>query len=314
HKLSYKIKIKTLLGPTYDSPIEQILVLPKSTETDSYYLAFRTEDKVGLQILPVDGNPYKSNAVICHPTGASAFTCSHDGRFIFTTGRSDCTLMSWEFNANVLEAAAALGGDNLEPFLSLIDGGKNGKFYQEMEDFFFYCQIRHQGTDSMEEHKPSDKIPLSEVPALMRALAFFPTEQEIEDMQNEVKFSKYAEMGNYVTDIDLGEFIKLYVNHRPAFGIYKKDLARAFQVLGSCDIMGTPVLNRQELMELLQVRGEGMTEEEVSECFTTLLGLNDTSDEEGCSVSKYSMACAIPNEISMETFVGHILKLPSPPE
>ncbi|CAB1319806.1 unnamed protein product [Coregonus sp. 'balchen'] len=88
----------------------------------------------------------------------------------------------------------------------------------------------------------------------MSALGFFPIEQELEDMQNEVKFIRYAETGRYVTDIDLEELIKLYVNHRPAFGISRKELLHIFQVLGDPYVTREPVVNRDELLELFQDR------------------------------------------------------------
>ncbi|KAK1892432.1 Cilia- and flagella-associated protein 251 [Dissostichus eleginoides] len=294
----YKIKLfnsttkmcrKTLLGPTYGSPIKKTVVLPlsKDPDTNSFYMAYITEDKVGLQMLPLDGNPYKSNAVVCHPTGVSTLACSYDGQFVFTAGGSDGTVLSWEISFNALEGAAALGGKNMLPFYALLEGGRDGKFYREMEDLFYYCQLRHQGNDSTKEWQLSTKIPLSEVPSLMRALAYFPTEQEIENMHNEVKFSKYAETGKYVTDIDLEE-----------------------------------------------AQGEHMTEEEMAECFTTLLGLNkdkEKGEEKALEArgrqhavhdnntsksgdSEYSLEGAVPDEISMETFTAHIMCFPSSAE
>lgn len=74
-------------------------------------------------------------------------------------------------------------------------------------------------------------------------------------MTNEIKYSKYAETGNYVTKIDLEDFIKLYVNHRPAFGISSEDFIQAFHILGDSDSDGQCVLQRHELLELLRDRG-----------------------------------------------------------
>ncbi|CAL8344525.1 unnamed protein product [Lota lota] len=310
---------KTLLGPTYESPVQKMIVLPVSNDT--YYLAFITKDKVGLQILPLDGNPYKSLAVICHPGGVSQLACSFDGRFVFTSGGADCTVLRWEINRDGLQAAASLGGSHLDPFYALLEGGRGGTLCLEMEDFFYYCQLRHQGIDSMATRQVSSSIPLTEVPFLMRALGFFPTEQELEDMQNEVKFSKYAETGKYVKEVDLAEFLRLYINHRPAFGISREELAESFRVLGVWDGTGQPAIPRDQLLELLQARGEHMREDEVVECFTVLSGEHMREDEMGEWLTpapgasekhaEYSLDCVIPESISAETFTGHILGFPS---
>ncbi|NWX52156.1 CF251 protein, partial [Steatornis caripensis] len=265
---------KTLLGPTYGSPVEKMQILPTTNTADPQkrYLAYVTKDKVGLQILPIDGNPHKSSAFICHPGGVSDLASSYDGRYVFTAGGNDCTVMKWEVNLNALDAAASLGGEDLIPFYNLLDGGREGKFFRELEDYFYYVQLCSQGIDTLETRQVSTHIPLEEIPSVMRAMGFYPSEEKIEEMINEVKFSKYVDTGEQVTKISLGDFIKLYINHRPAFGLSMKEIRRAFQVLGYDNENGDKVINRGDLLLLLQRKGECMTEDELAQCLTFLMG------------------------------------------
>ncbi|XP_064612327.1 cilia- and flagella-associated protein 251-like isoform X2 [Liolophura sinensis] len=266
---------KTLLGPAYGSPIKKLCVIPTADEiNDKRYLAYITKDKVGLQIFPLDGNPHNSMALIAHPGGASNMAVSHDGKYLFTVGGADATLHMWYININALEAQASVGGKDLIPFYGLLDGGRDGELFAELEDYFYYAQIRNQGVNTMDTRMVDIKIPLSEVPFVMRAMGFYPSEQEIEDMLNEVKFSQYVETGEFVDDIDLGDFIKLYINHRPAFGLSTNKLAWAFEKLGLPSEYGYSV-DRGDLLDILQTKGEHMTEIELAEYLTTLMGFNE---------------------------------------
>ncbi|KAM6247169.1 cilia- and flagella-associated protein 251 [Porphyrio hochstetteri] len=307
---------KTLLGPTYGSPLEKIQILPSTNTTDpqKHYLAYVTKDKVGLQILPVDGNPHKSSAFVCHPDGVSDLASSYDGHYIFTAGRNDCTVMKWEVNLNALDAAASLGGEDLIPFYNLLDGGREGEFFRELEDYFYYAQLRSHGIDTLETRQVSTHIPLEEIPSVMRAMGFYPSEEKIEEMINEVKFSKYVDTGEQVTKINLGDFIKLYINHRPAFGLSMQKIQRAFQVLGYDNENGDKVIDRGDLLLLLQCRGEHMTEDELAQCLTSLLGKHPGRGESEPDTNDPSGAAAlteeeIPEEITAEIFAADILGL-----
>lgn len=54
--------------------------------------------QVGLQILPVDGNPHKTCAIVCHPDGVAGLTLSYDGSYAFTAGGRDRSVVQWEVN------------------------------------------------------------------------------------------------------------------------------------------------------------------------------------------------------------------------
>jgi len=50
-------------------------------------------------------------------------------------------------------------------------------------------------------------------------------------MTNEIRFSNFAETGQYVNAVDLNSFIRLFVNHRPVYGIGKNNIEEAFKSL-----------------------------------------------------------------------------------
>lgn len=50
-------------------------------------------------------------------------------------------------------------------------------------------------------------------------------------MTNEVRYSVLAEDGQATTHVSLDTFIKLFVNHRPVYGIGKNSIEEAFEAL-----------------------------------------------------------------------------------
>ncbi|XP_031298484.2 cilia- and flagella-associated protein 251 [Camelus dromedarius] len=320
----YKVKLfnsttkmcrKTLLGPVYGSPIEQVQILPAKTpmELQKRYLVFINRDKVGLQILPVDGNPHKTSALVCHPSGVAGLTLSYDGRYAFTAGGQDRSVAQWEINLSALEAVVSLGGEDLTPFYGLVSGGREGKFYRELEDYFYYSQLRSQGIDTMETRKVSEHICLSELPFVMRAIGFYPSEEKIEDMFNEIRFSEYVDTGKLIDKINLPDFFKVYLNHRPPFGNTMSGIQQSFDILGFTNSKGKKAIRREDFLKLLLTKGEHMTEEEMSDCFATLFGLNPEGwkSEPAASSVKGSEICfeELPDEITAEIFTTEILGL-----
>ncbi|XP_011803981.1 PREDICTED: WD repeat-containing protein 66 [Colobus angolensis palliatus] len=283
----YKVKLfnattkmcrKTLMGPAYGSPIEQTQVLPvrSTAELQKRYLVFINRDKVGLQILPVDGNPHKTSAIVCHPNGVAGMAVSCDGRYAFTAGGHDRSVVQWKITLSVLEAAVSLGGEDLTPFYGLLSGGREGKFYRELEDYFYYSQLRSQGIDTMETRKVSEYICLSELPFVMRAIGFYPSEEK--------ELAVITQSANH-----------LLVAKRKAL------IKKVFRSLES------------QLLPLMR-SCEHMTEEEMLDCFASLFGLNPEGwkSEPATSSVKGSEICLeeeLPDEITAEIFATEILGL-----
>jgi hypothetical protein len=50
-------------------------------------------------------------------------------------------------------------------------------------------------------------------------------------MMNEVRFSTYTDYGQPQLEVDLDTFIRLFVNHRPVYGIGKNNIDEAFKAI-----------------------------------------------------------------------------------
>lgn len=55
----------------------------------------------------------------------------------------------------------------------------------------------------------------------MSALGFYPSATQAAAMVSEVQYSAYTSLGIVKEQCTLAEFVKLYANHRPVFGLDK---------------------------------------------------------------------------------------------
>ncbi|KAF1330736.1 Wd repeat-containing protein 66, partial [Globisporangium splendens] len=293
---------KTTLGPSYGGPINRLVPLPVESVPGAIpgatsgaaasvaaerYCAYSTHEKVvGLLKLPLDRNPHKTMGLIAHPGEVSNIDVSFDGSFLMTAGGSDLAANMWEIDTNQLDFAEATAGSTprrddgtsvvsasydaaLAPYVSLLEGGFDGEFYHEIVDYFYLAQLRVQGENATSSREITTTIPLREIPNVMRALGFYPTDQEIHHMCNEVKCSRFTETTEAVETITLPEFIKLYMNHRPVFGIGKAQIEYAFQVLASG--VSNASLRWETLERRLLHSGEAMSDEELRSCLNALI-------------------------------------------
>merc|ERR1712083_1097067 len=132
-----------------------------------------------------------------------------------------------------IEQAIALGGGDstIEPFIRLIEGGRDGQTFQDMNDFFYYSMIRSKKENTTKTRKLDGKVPVDELPNLMRAMGYYPTLQEIKNMTDEVRYSSFTDEARPCQHVTLDKFISLFVNHRPVYGIGKNNIEDAFNAL-----------------------------------------------------------------------------------
>ncbi|XP_045152763.1 cilia- and flagella-associated protein 251-like [Echinops telfairi] len=133
-------------------------------------------------------------------------------------------------------------------------------------------------------------------------------------MFNEIKFGEYVDTGKLVEKINLPDFLKVYINHRPPFGNTLSGIQQSFDVLGYTNAQGKKAIRREDFLRLLQTKGEHMTKEEMLEGFAMLFGLTPEGWKSEPAASAFrgteiSLEEELPDEITAEIFATDILGL-----
>ena len=127
--VSTKTSRKTVLGPTYGGEIVKLKNLEIEGNPDKYLFYSTAEKVIGLIKQPLDGNPTKTMGLIAHPDHVVDICATSDGKFIFTCGGSDLAINMWMVDVTPIENAIQMGVEGIEPFINLIEGGREGQTY-----------------------------------------------------------------------------------------------------------------------------------------------------------------------------------------
>jgi Ca2+-binding EF-hand superfamily protein len=238
------------------------------TKVPHEYIVYSTAEKViGLVRLPLDGKPNKWMGLIAHVGKINALTCDSGKRRLITAGHEDLNVNIWKVDPKKLEKNKVFNLDEREPlkmYPELLEGGEGGKFYADLKNFFYYSQIRRKEENATKAHKLDGKIPLKEIQNLIIALGFYPTLQEIKNIQNEVLEMKKGQN----TNLRLEEFVKLFVNHRPVYGLSIRDIAEHFQVISENE----ENITREDFIQVLTKYGEIFSREDLQMYLKILTG------------------------------------------
>ncbi|KAJ3622247.1 hypothetical protein MTP99_002770 [Tenebrio molitor] len=294
------------LGPAYgcfrDSPVSKMEFLPRSNKK---YLIFMTKKQIGIQLMSIDGNPFKYVGCLGHPEELVDFRISFDGKYVFTFGKNDRTVFMWKVKIASVETMHILGGVELQPFYCLIEGGRSGFLYQEMRDLFYYMQILQQGEQICAPRVVSNCINIGELPDLMRACGYYPSEYEIENLLTDLRYKEFDDNGILKDKVTFCEFVKLFINHKPAYGYAIDNVEEAFETITTfTDEYKSDDMPREDFIEAITTTGEQVSNEQIFRCLATLLHADVIPEQFGERDFSF-----MPDSIDFDFFTDDILGL-----
>lgn len=298
--------VKTVLAPTFGGSVTFMSVVAEKKGSEKKCLVYGTKEKViGLIQLPLKGDPCSSMGVLAHPGGIQSMAVSFDGQYVFTAGGADQAMLQWKIDGSKIIPAethrfldhyawqkskkrrsqgalsrhpslTSVDSVPLDHLIAIIEGGHGGELMKEVVDYFYYAQIRAQGEETTAKRELLGAIPFSQLPNLLRALGYYPSELELGHLTYEVA-NLYGPFGVPLAEMDVDQimldfsrFMRLYVNYRSVFGITRQNIENAFRVIGADPQTGE--ISRDTFFQMLSNKGEALRPAEITGALTSLLG------------------------------------------
>ncbi|KAJ3161226.1 hypothetical protein HDU88_007399 [Geranomyces variabilis] len=290
---------RTVVAPAYGGDIRYLEFIPEHADpaaasatttppASPRFLAYATGSKVvGLLALPLDGNPHRSMGMYAHPGDIAALRATPDGTMLLTLGKQDGVVNLWKIDPTKIESPAHAGpAAGMTPWLDLLHNGADvaGReaFVREMEDYFYYAQLRSQGEATTTARLITTTVSLEQVPLIMQAMGYYPSQAETDDMLNEVRYAGWFQGADAQLRHEVGfeELVKLYVNHRPLEDYTQKDIFDALGFAqrpesgldGQLEPPAEPnSVDRDGLIALLQQYGETLSAADFTDAMQALL-------------------------------------------
>ena len=290
---------RTVLAPTFCGCITALSLLPavsSSSPSSSTHLLFSSTTAsndcyVGVLALPLLGQPDSAVAVLAHPSSSSArFSPAFDGSQLLSFSPLDTAIKLWSLTPAAFPTSSLSASTSA--LLSELDDEESSSLAARIEQYAMLCEVEDAERESSGRHERRvyGDIPFHHIGRLCRALGCYVSQREEQQMIDELRWEQQRQPKQHTEGrLSKDDFLRLYLHHRPIFGLGHEHFEWAFHTLQQHDTPPTTTitdsveegreqvvvddtLDTAELVRTLMSGGEGITAVELSQCLDQLLG------------------------------------------
>ncbi|KAI5698933.1 hypothetical protein M8J75_014107 [Diaphorina citri] len=224
--------VKTIQTPLLRTPVVQFRIIP---ELNAAEFSTRTE---------MDPLMYSYIYLTLPLSTDRVYFTSHTHHLI-SIGKTNDSLLLWKITTEEIQSVRRHfeSKHDLEPYYWLIPGGRQGNEYAKIENVFVYFTIQGACREYVSKqacflHSGDiafcTTIDLCDLPFILSALGFFPSEFDLRNISAEIDL-----MG--LTELDFAHFLVLYLNHRPVRSVSYEEVLRAVEYFAQSSVRSSVV-------------------------------------------------------------------------